>query len=339
MNMKNRLMLNFSAVTMLGILAGAIGIYGVVNTEFSKDLSVVLIVMLLILVFLAGIVYGVYNSRKIGDEQSSNEEIIDHAEEVSINVANIAAELEASSKEVDFHAKEISGMTHKLDENTRNQVTALKQVEDHADDVDEHAHDILERIKVVERHADDVDKLAHEVLDHTRDIDEVMEIITNISEQTDLLALNASIEAGRAGEYGRGFAVVADEVRKLAEESKSSVATSAKRIQEVERLIKATVEALDRVDQEIHDVEKSVENVVKALDNVDNEVRGVEHHEEENEHSLEQIMKSSDAQVNSLDEITETASKLSTLAEELKNTLDIHSGKSIKAVSRVKSRR
>lgn len=90
-----------------------------------------------------------------------------------------------------------------------------------------------------------------ELTEHSREIKRVIEVIDDIAEQTNLLALNAAIEAARAGEHGRGFAVVADEIRKLAERSSRETRAIAQLIGDVRQATDRAAKSIEAVSKEV----------------------------------------------------------------------------------------
>ncbi|MCU7835481.1 MAG: methyl-accepting chemotaxis protein [gamma proteobacterium symbiont of Taylorina sp.] len=115
-------------------------------------------------------------------------------------------------------------------------------------------------------------KTVSELESHSNRIGTVLDVIKNIAEQTNLLALNAAIEAARAGEAGRGFAVVADEVRTLAQKSHDSTEEIQTLIDKLHSTMSATVESMKKSQQHGEISVDKIENAGTAIQAIDESV-------------------------------------------------------------------
>ncbi|MDO7897922.1 methyl-accepting chemotaxis protein [Pseudomonas sp. K18] len=155
------------------------------------------------------------------------------AEELNSVTDESARGLTMQNNEIEQAATAVNEMTSAVEEVARNAVSTSEASKNATTSAGDGRDLVQETVGAIERMSADVQSTATligNLADESRDIGKVLDVIRGLADQTNLLALNAAIEAARAGEAGRGFAVVADEVRALAHRTQQSTS-------EIERMI------------------------------------------------------------------------------------------------------
>nr|WP_033063010.1 methyl-accepting chemotaxis protein [Pseudomonas sp. GM48] len=155
------------------------------------------------------------------------------AEELNSVTDESARGLTRQNNEIEQAATAVNEMTSAVEEVARNAVSTSEASKNATTSAGDGRDLVQETVSAIERMSADVQSTATligDLANESRDIGKVLDVIRGLADQTNLLALNAAIEAARAGEAGRGFAVVADEVRALAHRTQQSTS-------EIERMI------------------------------------------------------------------------------------------------------
>ncbi|MFT7860902.1 MAG: methyl-accepting chemotaxis protein [Sulfurimonas sp.] len=129
-------------------------------------------------------------------------------------------------------------------------------------------HDIVERIHNVSQKENEMVGALQSLVENANETKVILETIGDIADQTNLLALNAAIEAARAGEHGRGFAVVADEVRKLAEHTQKSLAETTATTNVLIQSISDSSDSLNKNADDVNQISDDVNNVSQKMDEI-----------------------------------------------------------------------
>ena len=240
-------------------------------------------------------------SHQLSDAASRNNSVVTGTQQESDMLATSITEMSASVEEVASNASGAANQAATASDASHKGMVVVQSTQSA----------ITELSKEVQQAAAAIDKLKQDAAG----IDDVVNVIRGIAEQTNLLALNAAIEAARAGEQGRGFAVVADEVRALA----SRTQTSTEEIQEMIGVLQNSAgEAFSIMQHGKHSAESAVGQAQEAGDSLQSINGAISHMADMNT----QIAAAAEQQSAVAGEISENANKLSMYSRDASQVSD-----------------
>ncbi len=272
-------------------------------------------------------------------QAASAEEITATIEQIAASIDNMAAGAMQQAEKLE----KLSEIREELSRNVLNLQSGVSGARNLSQEITAKAHTGEETLR-------NMDNSMQKINSSSNEVNNIIKIINDISEQINLLSLNAAIEAARAGEFGRGFAVVADEISKLADQTASSIKEIDRLILANDSEIKTGITNVRDTVIVISDIIKGVNQIASMMDSIDDIMRKeveinekanmeilevkqrseeIKHSSEEQKIAITEIVKSissindmTQATATGAEEMTASSEEISGMAEKLKTKVD-----------------
>jgi methyl-accepting chemotaxis protein len=236
-------------------------------------------------------------------------------------MASAVEELSSSIDQITEHASQARDVSVQSDQHSAQGGDVIQQV---VRDMQDIADTVLDSAKAI-----------HSLGEQSEQIFSIVKVIKDIAEQTNLLALNAAIEAARAGEQGRGFAVVADEVRGLAARTAASIQEITRIVENIQAGMKSAVGSMDtavnRVNSgvalankggdSIGQIKSSAQHVVRVVEGISDALKEESLASSDLSANVEKIVQMTETNQTAIEETAATARELAKLADFLQNAV------------------
>jgi methyl-accepting chemotaxis protein len=261
-------------------------------------------------------------------------ETVHHAKNVSSTTAHesatltkIVEDLEENSTQTSKKITAVNGLVDdvgdKLDIVEEATIHVTEDLEKTSDVIENFAHELADVVTTIDDsniHQEDLAQKVSALTEQAKNIKDVLSIISDIADQTNLLALNAAIEAARAGEHGRGFAVVADEVRKLAERTQKSLSEISANVNLITQNVIEIVDGTELTSQNMQSISDSAQGLINSSQETQKNLLITKERSIDVMHKTTFMATKTKLLIADMDEIIELTSKNTLLTSSVENT-------------------